>query len=98
MKEPKLTISKSKIQELMSHIIIHLRCACGCTLTESQKESCMCGWVAVSDWFEDNLDMDFKFHKKAIDDYFKEWKKDMDDYKKNINNKEYIKNGSRNNK
>ena len=67
-----MKISKEQLEILASHIVLNLKCQCGLSYKESFNEPCACGWTPISDWFEDEFDMELKLYKESIRKFYKD--------------------------
>ena len=86
-----ITLTDTQLKQLSSFIIENLKCACGFTYEESRNEPCLCSWTPIAEWFEDEADIEFKYHEEAMqewdDDYwsFVKGLKDKDKYQDIVN-------------
>lgn len=65
-------VSRLQLEILASHIVVNLKCDCGCKFGENVNQPCACGWVHVEEWFKDEFDMELKLYPEALEHFYKE--------------------------
>jgi hypothetical protein len=67
-----MKITKQQLKLLASHIVLNLKCGCGCKFEEHYNEPCACGWTHIEEWFEDEFNIKLKVYPETLKQFYKE--------------------------